>query len=144
MRLRALPILALVLAAPAFAADDTAEVRAAARAFDEAQQHGDGPALQRMLAPDFLFVRGSGRVGDARDFIAGFTAPGHRLEPFTIVDPLFVRVSGDAAIVGGEASVTGSDAGKPFVQHFRYSDVFARRDGRWVVVYEQVTGLPVQ
>lgn len=138
----ALFALSLPLAAPALAADDNAEVRAVAKAFDDAQHHGDGAALERLLAPDYLFVRASGRVGDRRDFIAGFTAPGQKLEPFTIRDPLFLRVTGDVAIVGGEAWVKGVEDGKPLAEHFRYSDVFARRDGRWVAVYTQVTGLP--
>jgi ketosteroid isomerase-like protein len=128
---------------PAYAEPgDNADVRAAAKAFDDAQLHGDRAALERLLAPDYLFVRGSGRVGDRRDFIAGFTAAGQKLEPFTILDPLFMRVTGDVAIVGGEAWIKGTDGGKPFTEHFRYSDVFARRDGHWVAVYTQVTGLP--
>jgi ketosteroid isomerase-like protein len=135
-----LPALALV-AAPALAQDTNADVRAAARMFDDAQLHGDRATLDRMLAPDFLFVRGSGRVGDRRDFIEAFTSPGQKLEPFTIIDPLFLRVSGDVAIVGGEAWIKGTDGGAPFSQHFRYSDTFAKRDGRWVAVFTQVTGL---
>jgi len=136
----------LAAAVPAYAqpADDNAAPRAAAQAFAEAQQKGDGAALERLLAPDFLFVRGSGRIGDRHDFIAGFTAPGSRLDPFVVHDPLFLRVSPDVAIVGGEAWVKGIENGQPFTDHFRYSDTFARRDGRWVAVYTQITGLPVR
>jgi len=134
----------LSMAAPALAQDANADVRTAARAFDEAQLHGDKAALDRFLAPDFLFVRGSGRVGDRRDFIEGFTSAGQKLEPFTVIDPLFLRVSGDVAIVGGEAWIKGTDSGKPFTEHFRYSDTFVKREGRWVVVYTQVTGLPAK
>lgn len=132
----------LAIAAPVLAADDNAEVRAAAKAFDEAQLKGDRAALERFLAPDFLFVRASGRIGDRRDFIDGFTSATQKLEPFTIVDPLFIRASGDVAIVGGEAWIRGTDGGKPIAEHFRYSDTFAKREGRWVVVYTQVTALP--
>jgi ketosteroid isomerase-like protein len=144
---RALPLLVAALAAfPALAQapEGNAEIRAAAQRFDDAQLHGDGATLEAMLAPDFLFVRGSGRVGDRRDFIAGFTDPRSKLEPFTIGDRLFLRVSPDVAIVGGEAWVKGTENGKAFTQHFRYSDTFARREGRWMVVYTQVTGLPAK
>jgi ketosteroid isomerase-like protein len=135
-----------MLAAPALSQSggDNADVRAAAKAFDEAQQHGDGAALDRLLAPDFLFVRGSGVVGDRRDFIQGFTKAGAHFDPFEISDPLFLRVSADVAIVGGEGRIKGVEDGKPFAEHFRYSDTFARRDGRWVVVYTQITGLAAQ
>lgn len=138
-------LLALATAAPAFAQTDTnAEIRIIAHAFDEAQQKGDRAVLDRMLAPDFLFVRANGQVGGKSDFIAGFTAPGHVLEPFRIVDPLFIRVSPEVAIAGGEAWLKGTDGGRPFARHFRYSDTFAWRDGKWVVVYTQVTALPAE
>ncbi|WP_116089668.1 nuclear transport factor 2 family protein [Sphingomonas crusticola] len=134
----------LTLGAPAVGQTpaENAEIRAAAQAFDDAQLHGDRAVLERMLAPDFLLVRGSGRIGGKADFIAGFTDPKSHLEPFEITDRLFIRPSADTAIVGGEARVRGTDNGKPFAEHFRYSDTFARRDERWIVVYTQVTPLP--
>jgi len=136
--------LAVLIAAPAVAQapSDNAEVRAVAQAFDDAQLHGDRAVLERMLAPDFLLVHGSGRIGDKKDFIDGFTDPNAHLDPFDIKDRLFLRPSADTAIVGGEAWVTGTDHGKAFKQHFRYSDYFTKRNGAWVVVYTQVTPLP--
>lgn len=137
-----LPLALLAAPAAAQAPADNAQVRAAAQAFDDAQLHGDRAVLERMLAPDFLLVRGSGRIGDKKDFIDGFTDPNAHLEPFEIKDRLFIRPSADTAVVGGEAWVRGTDHGKPFREHFRYSDLFAKRNGTWVVVYTQVTPLP--
>jgi len=137
-----LPLIVLAMPASAQAPADNAEVRSAAQAFDDAQLHGDRAVLERMLAPDYLLVRGSGRIGDKKDFIDGFTDPNTHLEPFEIKDRLFIRPSADTAIVGGEARVRGTDHGKPFQEHFRYSDMFAKRNGQWVVVYTQVTPLP--
>lgn len=143
--MKALLVPALLLAAaPAVAqpTDDNAAILATAHAFDQAQQTGDRATLERMVAPDFLLVHGTGKVGDRRDFIDGFAGPGIKLDPFVIRDPLFLRPSPDVAIVGGEAWVNGSEGGKRFAAHFRYSDTFARRDGRWLAVYTQVTPLP--
>jgi len=141
-------ILALTLSVATSAAaqtpSDNAEVRAAAQTFDDAQLHGDRAVLERMLAPDYLLVHGSGRVGDKKDFIDGFTDPNAHLDPFDIKDRLFLRPSADTAIVGGDARISGADHGKPFKQHFRYADMFAKRNGQWVVVYTQVTPLPAQ
>ena len=139
-------VLALLIAAPATAQTppDNGEVRTAAQAFDDAQLHGDRAVLERMLASDFLIVHGSGKVGDKHDFIEGFTDPNAHLDPFQITDRLFLRPTADTAIVGGEAWVTGNDHGKPFKQHFRYSDYFAKRNGAWVVIFTQVTPLSVQ
>lgn len=143
MNIRAVALAVLVAApAAAQAPSDNAEVRAAAQAFDDAQLRGDRAVLERMLAPDFLLVHGSGRIGDKKDFIDGFTDPNAHLDPFDIRDRLFLRPTADTAIVGGEAWVTGTDHGKAFKQHFRYSDYFAKRNGAWMVVYTQVTPLP--
>ena len=138
--------LTLSIAAPAVAQTlpDNAEIRAAAQAFDDAQLHGDRAVLERMLAPDYLLVHGSGRIGDKKDFIDGFTDPNAHLDPFDIKDRLFIRPSADTAVVGGDAWISGTDHGKAFRQHFRYSDMFAKRNGQWVVVYTQVTPLPAQ
>ena len=130
----------LPLAAPA-QTNANAEPLAAAQAFDDAQLHGNRAALERLLAPDFLVVYGSGKVADRRAFIDGFTGPGSKLDPFRITDRLFLRVSPDVAITGGEARITGTEDGKRIAEHFRYADTFVRRDGKWLAVYTQVTPL---
>ena len=136
--------LALCLATSAIAQtpNPNAEVLAAVHAFDDAQLHGDRATLEKMLAPEYLISHGSGHVGDRREFIDGFTDTGHTLEPFTIVEPIFLRVSPDVAIVGGETTFRGTEDGTPFSDHFRYADTFVRRGGLWLVIYTQVTPLP--
>ena len=136
-----LPLIVTTAPAGAETPSDNAEIRTAAQAFDDAQLHGDRAVLERMLAPEYLLVHGSGRVGDKKDFIDGFTDPESHLEPFDISDRLFLRPTPDTAIVGGDARIHGTDHGKPFRQHFRYADMFAKRNGQWVVVYTQVTPL---
>ena len=134
--------LALLLAAPAYAQDTNADIRAVADAFDAAQFHRDKAALEAMLAPDFLVVLGSGRVVGRSEFITGFTSPDVTFQPFEINDRLFLRIAPDAAVVGGEGRIKGVENGKPFAEHFRFSDTFAKRDGKWVAVFTQVTPLP--
>lgn len=140
-RLVFLAILAVVSPGAVAQPADNAAPLAAARAFDEAQQHGDRAALERLIAPDFLIVHASGKVGDRRGFIDGFTAPGARLDPFVITDRLFIRAAPDVAIAGGEARIGGVENGRRFAQHFRFADTFVRRDGKWLVLYTQVTPL---
>ncbi len=142
--MKRLAFLALALATPALAQSPSpnAEILAAAHAFDEAQLHGDRTTLEAMLAPEYLVAHGSGRVGDRREFIDGFTSPGHTLEPFKIIEPIFLRVSPDVAIVGGETTFKGTEDGKPFTDHFRYADTLVKRGGKWLVVYTQITPLP--
>ena len=118
------------------------DVKAAAKAFDQAQLTGDRAALERFVAPDFVIVRGSGKQAGREDFIAGWLTPGMKFEPLTILDPVFVPLGPQAAVVGGRVELRGTENGKPFVERFHYSDVFAWRDGRWQVVFVQVTPTP--
>ena len=144
-RLVLAPVLGLALAAchaPAAAtipADPVAGAQAAAKAFDHAQLTGDRATLDRYLANDFVFVRGAGVVADRDAFLAGFSDPDVKLEPFAIEKPIAIRLADTAVIIGGETTLRGTEKGAPFAEHLRYADVFQLRDGRWQVVYVQVT-----
>jgi ketosteroid isomerase-like protein len=131
----------LATAAAAQPADNAAP-KEAATAFLLAQQQGDRAALERLLAPDFLFVRASGRIGDRSEYIAGFTAAASRIQAIDVADPLFLRLAPDAAVAGGEARLRGSENGARIAQHYRFSHHLVLRDGHWLIAYVQVTPLP--
>jgi hypothetical protein len=147
MKLAAIGVTCLALSATACdehgtsrsVTETTRAVVAASAAFDQAQLHKDKTAMDRFLAQDFRFVRGSGKLTDRADFIAGFTDPKLELKPFTITNRIVVPLGTTGAIVGGEGVIEGTNDGKPFREHFRYADTFQWRDGRWQVVYVQVT-----
>ncbi|HLL23014.1 MAG TPA: nuclear transport factor 2 family protein [Kofleriaceae bacterium] len=127
---------------PSPTTDVEAEIKAAAKAFDDSQLRHDRAALERFLAEDMVFVRGSGKLSGRADFLATFANPAVELEPYVIEHPIFVRLGERSGLVGGETVMRGKENGTPFAEHFRYADVFAWRDGRWQVVYVQVTMLP--
>jgi ketosteroid isomerase-like protein len=129
----------LVAAAPASKRDSLAEASAA---FDDAQVRQDGAAIGHMLAPDFIFVPRTGELLGRDDFIAGASSPDERIDKIEIRDRRIEPLGLDGGVVSGEGLIRGTRKGSPFASHFRYSDVFARRDGRWMVVYVQVTALP--
>src|SRR3546814_1212276 len=56
--------------------------REAAAALDTAIAAKDAAALEKLIADDFLWVRGSGEKGDKAGFIAALTAPAIKIEPF--------------------------------------------------------------
>jgi ketosteroid isomerase-like protein len=63
-----------------------------------------------------------------------------RIETAALRD-MKVHVAGDAAIVSLAGAATGSYKGKPFADGSKGFDVFAKRDGRWQVVYSQMTSI---
>ena len=141
--LLAVALLTLPVAAPAAAppAEMPADLQAAAHAFDQAQMHNDGGALASLLADDYLLVNSSGTLETKADFIRDYTLPGFTLEPFTIEQPV-EKIWGDGAVLGGIATLKGMSEGKPYEARLRFADIWAKRGGRWRVIYTQVSRVP--
>lgn len=134
--------LALLAMAISTADPRAGSLAAAARAFDDAQMHHDRAVIDRFLAPDFRYVTRKGKLLGRRDFIAATSDANEVLAPFIVEDHRVEPLGADGGVASGEASVSGTRAGVAFSDRFRYADVFARRQGRWVVVYTQVTAAP--
>ena len=118
-----------------------AELEAAVKAYDLAQIKGDREALITLLADDYLLVNGAGDVETKGQFIADSIDPSFKLDPFVVINPV-TRVWSGAAVLAGEVFLTGSSGGKTFEAHTRFADIWAKRAGRWQVVFTQVTRMP--
>ncbi|MBS0363062.1 MAG: nuclear transport factor 2 family protein [Proteobacteria bacterium] len=118
-----------------------ADLAAAAETYDQAQMNSDKAALERLLAPDYRLFNSGGQAQDKASFIADSVAPGFHMNPFHVEEPL-EKVIGDTALLGGVATLSGTDGGKPFSARLRFMDVWAKREGRWVVVFTQATRVP--
>jgi ketosteroid isomerase-like protein len=134
-------MLAHLLAAAVAAAPLPSDLAQAAHEYDLAQVHGDKAALERLLAEDYRLANSSGQVETKAQFIADQTAPGYKLEPFTVEEPI-ERVMGEVALLGGVARLKGIDGGKPYDVRLRFLDVWQKRGGRWQVVFTQATRAP--
>jgi ketosteroid isomerase-like protein len=97
-------------------------------------QKGDVKRFDEILADDFLCSMADGSLIDRKRFLE-VTA-----QPVTIrslqAHDVKIRVMGDMAIVHAATSFTTAD-GTP--SSGRYTDVWARRDGRWLAVSAHVT-----
>lgn len=133
-------VLGLFAAMPAHA-EVPQDAVVASRAFDDAQRRQDADDIAHYLAPDFRIIYSSGRVGDRDAFVSGFTSPTMRITELFVEEPLTADLGADAAVFGGIGVIRGTESGTPFEERFRFADTFARRDGRWVAVYVQVTPL---
>ena len=97
-------------------------------------QHSDVKRFDEILADDFLCSMADGSLLDRRQFL-DYTA-----KPVTIKNlqahEVNVRLMGDFAIIHARTSYTTAD-GKE--SGGRYTDVWARRNGRWLAVAAHVT-----
>lgn len=109
--------------------------------FDRAQMQGDGAALQRLLADDYVLFNSRALVQDKAGFIHDYTVPGYSLKPFTVEDEV-VRYWPGGAVLGGVVTLEGTSEGKPYKVRLRFADIWRERDGRWQVVFTQATRVP--
>jgi ketosteroid isomerase-like protein len=90
-------------------------------------QHGDVQRFDEILAEDFLCSNPDGSLVDKKQFLA------QTARPVTIsglsVQEVRVRILGDVAIIHARTSYTAVG----------YTDVWARRDGKWLAVSAHVT-----
>ncbi len=90
--------------------------------------------FDEMLAEDFLCTLSDGSLVDRTAFLE------HTAHPAGITDlvahDVNVRLLGEYAIVHARTTFTKAD-GQPGAS--RYTDVWERRDGRWVCVSAQIT-----
>ena len=110
----------------------------AARAFDRAQLTNDRAELERLVADDYRLSNSAGAVENKAQFITDGTTKGFHLNPFVIEQPIMNAWS-DGAVLGGLTTYAGMQGGKAFRLRLRFADVWAKRNGRWQVVYTGVT-----
>jgi ketosteroid isomerase-like protein len=97
-------------------------------------QNGDVRRFDQILAEDFLCSNPDGSLIDRAAFLKQTALPVRisRLEAHDVQ----VRLMGDVAIVHARTSYTLPDGGPG---SGRYTDVWARRGGRWLAVSAHVT-----
>lgn len=97
-------------------------------------QHGDVRWFDEILAEDFLCSNPDGSLVDKHQFLA------QTARPVTIsglvAEDVQLRILGDVAIVHARTRYTMADGDE---RNGRYTDVWARRDGRWLAVSAHVT-----
>lgn len=113
----------------------------AADAFDAAQFRQDAKAMVARLASDMIYINSRGRIGTRRDFVAAFVDTDQQFDPFVIRNRNMRMLDPDVGVVTADGEISGRGPAGQFRDRFRYSDVFAYRQGRWQVVYVQVTRL---
>jgi ketosteroid isomerase-like protein len=96
-------------------------------------QDGDVRRFDEILAPDFLCTNPDGSIVDRAGFLE------QTARPVQITDlaahDVNVRIMGDVAIIHARTAYRRPD-GQP--GRGRYTDVWARRDGRWLAVAAHV------
>jgi len=129
---------ALALSFSALAATPAEQLVQQADAWDKAIIRKDAAAIAANMSEDFRQISARGDVASKAAFLEVITSPKLVINPYSVED-MDVRFYGDVALVSGRTRMTGSWAGKPFGSHYRYVDVYVRKDGQWRVSNVQIT-----
>ena len=115
-----------------------AQLKAQADAWDQAIVAKDRAAIEANMAADFRQIDARGNVETRTSFVDGLVSPDLVLDPYTVED-FEVRVYGDTALLSGRTRMTGRYQGQPFQTHYRYIDIYVRRNGVWKIVSVQIS-----
>lgn len=129
---------ALAMSFSALAASPTEQLVQQADAWDKAIIRKDAAAIAANMSEDFRQISARGDVAGKAAFLEAITSPKLVIHPYSVED-MDVRFYGDVALVSGRTRMTGSWDGKPFGSHYRYVDVYVRKDGQWRVSSVQIT-----
>ena len=104
------------------------------RDYIDSVQRGDFGRFDEILAEDFLCSNPDGSLVDKRQFLAQTARP-VAITGLEALD-VCVRILGDFAIIHARTSYATASGEQ---RNGRYTDVWARRNGRWLAISAHVT-----
>jgi ketosteroid isomerase-like protein len=136
--------LGLATSSVATGSDASGDVLAAQHMVADAITHQDYDKLDKLLGEDLLYCHASARVDTKASFLKALRA-GELKYLKVESDDARARVSGDLGIINGHFLVqTEAPDGKPRTpDHSWVTMVYAKRDGRWLLISYQATHAPV-
>jgi uncharacterized protein DUF4440 len=106
----------------------------ATREFGEAWARGDTDALRQMLSPNYTHTDLRGRFLDRDEWLAYASGRAGATTQIAFAD-VTTRLVGDSAIITGRNDVTGGNiviGDERSSLSIRFTQVWVRRDGRWL------------
>lgn len=100
----------------------------------------DFPKLEEIMSDDFTYTHSSGQVQTKAEFLGDFKS-GKRAFKSLQQEDVQVRFYGNAALVTGRCTLTGSNGGKDFVLPMRFTEIYANNNGKWQWILWQSTRL---
>jgi len=112
---------------------ETSKLVAIENAWNQAQIHRDGEALNKLVADTFVYTDTDGTVMNKSRFIADSKDPSVQTS-MVANDDVSVYFYPNVAIVTGAYHTKGTNRGKPFDHYGRFTDTWILTSGQWVCV----------
>jgi uncharacterized protein DUF4440 len=119
---------------------DKVRVLSLENAWNEAEKHKDGKALDALLASSFAYTDSDGSFLNKKEFLASITAPTYH--PDQIINEAMRADPYDhVVIVTGTYREEGTEKGKHYVRRGRFTDTWVQEKGSWLCAASQETVL---
>ena len=141
-RLSVVVIAAVVLATPrALAQADKSqlEIRAMEKLWNESRVRADVAALGALLDDGWTVTHGDGTMNTKAEYLADLKSGARKFFADVKQDDFTVRVYGDTAVAAGLSDSRVEYKGKPSGGALRFTRVYMKRDGRWVMITSHAT-----
>jgi len=112
-------------------------LEALSAAWEQAMISNDADAIGRFMADDWVIVSERGATKKA-DFLAVVASGDLTHETFK-GEIISVRQYGEAAVLTGRVKNSGHYQGQPFSSDEYTTDVFVKRNGKWLCVHSHIT-----
>jgi ketosteroid isomerase-like protein len=120
------------------ASDAVAQIRALELAQNVAIAHGDAAAMAKVTSADFAFITPRGFLLSRAQMLQGLS-DGQFAYEYRQISDLNIRLYGDTAVVTGQSLHTVQQGGREWSEGYRYSRVYVRQHGAWLVVLWHAT-----
>jgi ketosteroid isomerase-like protein len=117
---------------------DKSMILALENAWNQAELHHDAGAADAILADTFISVDHHGKLETKAQYMAGLKDKTFNPEQISNTS-VTVYMYGNTAIVTSAYRTKGTDNGKPFVHHGRFTDTWVNFNGTWKCVADQET-----
>ncbi len=107
----------------------------------QAMADKDIAMLTNVLADDLIYTHSSARL-DTKQSLIGNMQSGSTVYQSVVPSDVKAQDLGDSVVLTGVAQIKVTANGNPLAFGVRFTDVYAKRDGRWQMVTWQSTKLP--
>src|SRR3954464_9183719 len=115
------------------------EIRAAEKLWNESRVRADVAALDRLLDDGWTVTHGDGTIDSKQQYLGDLRSGVRKFSADVKQDDFTVRIDGDTAVAAGLSDSKVVYKGKPSGGALRFTRVYVRRDGRWVMITSHAT-----
>ena len=132
-------LLFAVCSALVHAASPEEEIRAMEKLWNESRVRADVAALDRLLDAGWTVTHGDGTINTKAEYLADLKSGARKFFADVKQDDFTVRIYGDTAVAAGLSDSKVEYKGKPSGGALRFTRVYVKRDGRWIMIVSHAT-----